>query len=610
MQQNMPYGIGYYAPPPPSFDQAPPVAPDYGPAAYGPPPSSSSPASPYSSAPSYDAIYPAAAPNPADPSYYAANHPYAPQVPAIPLADPSFNSPNSSYMPSNSLYGPPQGPSSYEATYDRSFDYGSAPLPHSISTPSIPSQPYGSSPSLYRSGSFHKGFPQPVTVKASQGSGGYADHGGSGAYISSKPLGYDQSNSGYLQGRGYEQLGQASYDIGPPDSYKYSDVYAYDGGQVEPYGSRGTRSTETSSIFNPLGTSGNSAKVARASPKSDADTGGNGVQKYRVKLLSESSSSDPTTDVLCQIGLDGVRMVVPATNKLLRIYPLETITKWEVSDSSTFTFWAKTIVDVEQRRIRLQSSSYTTSAILDTLTAACVQLCEMVDKDMPSEASNGSTSTSGSAETGSQKKSSFADWVTLKSKSAGQEEKQHWVPDEAVTKCTACGADFGAFIRRHHCRNCGDIFCDKCTRGRTPLTSDQDAQPVRVCDQCLAEVTQRLTNVESTNKPAVQRRHEDLAKKLQEELEKNAARKPSGGSSDNSGSFSSRSVRSGSSDAAVHHGSPHLRSNQSAPEGSGPRMREVACPTCTVHLQVQVPSFGTETVECGVCQHPFLVSAH
>ena len=29
---------------------------------------------------------------------------------------------------------------------------------------------------------------------------------------------------------------------------------------------------------------------------------------------------------------------------------------------------------------------------------------------------------------------------------------------------------------------------------------------------------------------------------------------------------------------------------------------------CCVN-QVQVPSFGTETVECGVCQHPFLVKA-
>jgi hypothetical protein len=29
-----------------------------------------------------------------------------------------------------------------------------------------------------------------------------------------------------------------------------------------------------------------------------------------------------------------------------------------------------------------------------------------------------------------------------------------------------------------------------------------------------------------------------------------------------------------------------------------------------IHPQVQVPSFGTETVECGVCQHPFLISAN
>ena len=27
-------------------------------------------------------------------------------------------------------------------------------------------------------------------------------------------------------------------------------------------------------------------------------------------------------------------------------------------------------------------------------------------------------------------------------------------------------------------------------------------------------------------------------------------------------------------------------------------------------LQVQVPSSGSETIECGVCQNPFLVSAH
>ena len=32
-----------------------------------------------------------------------------------------------------------------------------------------------------------------------------------------------------------------------------------------------------------------------------------------------------------QIGLDGVRMLDPSTSKSLRIYPLETITRWEVA---------------------------------------------------------------------------------------------------------------------------------------------------------------------------------------------------------------------------------------------------------------------------------------
>ena len=111
-------------------------------------------------------------------------------------------------------------------------------------------------------------------------------------------------------------------------------------------------------------------------------------------------------------------MISPSTNKTVRIYPLENITRWEVrlvfkfylltsifllyykvfkytlyhsfihnyvisfreilvqiNEPSIFTFWAKSAVDIEPRRIRLKSGSYTTNAILDTLTAACVQVC-------------------------------------------------------------------------------------------------------------------------------------------------------------------------------------------------------------------------------------------
>ncbi|PIO68677.1 FYVE zinc finger [Teladorsagia circumcincta] len=39
-----------------------------------------------------------------------------------------------------------------------------------------------------------------------------------------------------------------------------------------------------------------------------------------------------------------------------------------------------------------------------------------------------------------------------------------WVPDEDCEQCTACSAAFTVVRRRHHCRNCGRIFCHRCSR--------------------------------------------------------------------------------------------------------------------------------------------------
>ena len=38
-----------------------------------------------------------------------------------------------------------------------------------------------------------------------------------------------------------------------------------------------------------------------------------------------------------------------------------------------------------------------------------------------------------------------------------------WINDNMVTFCHNCKADFGFFTRKHHCRNCGNIFCYACT---------------------------------------------------------------------------------------------------------------------------------------------------
>ena len=39
-----------------------------------------------------------------------------------------------------------------------------------------------------------------------------------------------------------------------------------------------------------------------------------------------------------------------------------------------------------------------------------------------------------------------------------------WISDHMVTKCYNCKSEFGLFLRKHHCRNCGNIFCHYCCK--------------------------------------------------------------------------------------------------------------------------------------------------
>ncbi|CAN6582460.1 unnamed protein product [Malus baccata var. baccata] len=543
---------------------------------------------PYASAPpftssdysAYSQSYPPYSLNP-DPAPPTAPS-YTPSPP--PISNPNLQTfnptpqPPSSFPPfeTHSPYQPPPQQQPYQPPYE----YNQSAPSYATLPPSIPANPNpNSNPSSPYSSVYQSPFSQPPPSVPPVYENPYEnslklDHGGGsgGSYLDDRYGGYNRSRSDL----GPDPYGKR-YDAGPDAGYG-DGVYAYGGDKVEPYGARGTAPKSSSStLFDDYGrsisvpsgktTPVGSNKIVRAVPKADTqEDAKGGVQKFRVKLLAESGGQS-TMDVLCQIGLDGIRMLDPATSRTLRIYPLDTVTRCDKTDSSTFAFWSKSSVDIEPRRIRLQSNSYTANTLLDTVTAATVQLKEMGGRIRPTESVRPS-------EQSTERKKGLTDWMNIIK--PGNVEKDHWVPDEAVTKCTACVSDFGAFNRRHHCRNCGDIFCDKCTHGRIALTAEENAPLVRVCDRCMAEVTQRLSNAkEASSKPAGLHSHEDLAKKLQEELERN--RKESSGSKS---------------------------------DGSGRRMREVACPTCTVHLQVQVPSSGSETIECGVCQNPFLVSAH
>ncbi|CAN4123014.1 unnamed protein product [Withania somnifera] len=510
-------------------------------------------------------------------------------------SNPYYNYPNTVHVPAapilNSAPSPPSYASAppFSATYTPSSDYSSYPHPYTrnpdlLSTPPPPptpapvvQQPQHSSP--FPSFESHGNYQQPYYTPNSSYPSVYPTLNYDNTEKLNQNLSYFDENA-KKYGNCVSRRSEFGKDTYGNDGYGYGDgVYAYQGSKVEPYGARGTgsKSSTWSSSFDDFGrpigynsskdrSSAPAAKIVKAIPKADTQQDvKSGVQKFRVKLLAESGGQS-TQDVLCQIGLDGIRMLDPSTSLTLRIYPLDTITRCDVTDSSTFAFWSKSAVDIDPRRIRLQSNSYTTSTLLDTVTAAAVQFEEMGGRIRSSESPK-------VAEQPTEKKKGFADWINIVK--PVNEEKDHWVPDEAVSKCTACGSAFNAFVRKHHCRNCGDIFCDKCTQRRTALTADENAPVVRVCDRCMAEVSRRLSSTKETvNRATGLQSHEDLAKKLQEEMERNRRE-----------SSCSRQDRSG-------------------------RMKEVACPTCTVHLQVQVPISGSETIECGVCQHPFLVSSH
>ncbi|KAL1492248.1 hypothetical protein ABEB36_012726 [Hypothenemus hampei] len=59
-----------------------------------------------------------------------------------------------------------------------------------------------------------------------------------------------------------------------------------------------------------------------------------------------------------------------------------------------------------------------------------------------------------------------------------------WASDSTATNCKSCKKEFSLTRRKHHCRNCGDIFCNTCSDNSMSLPSS--AKPVRVCDDCNA----------------------------------------------------------------------------------------------------------------------------
>ncbi|PWV20971.1 hypothetical protein C3747_4g98 [Trypanosoma cruzi] len=66
------------------------------------------------------------------------------------------------------------------------------------------------------------------------------------------------------------------------------------------------------------------------------------------------------------------------------------------------------------------------------------------------------------------------------------------VDDAYCQNCAQCHATFSLFLRRHHCRLCGEVVCDSCSQRRASMPLHFKATGTsRVCDRCYRRMEER-----------------------------------------------------------------------------------------------------------------------
>ena len=74
-----------------------------------------------------------------------------------------------------------------------------------------------------------------------------------------------------------------------------------------------------------------------------------------------------------------------------------------------------------------------------------------------------------------------------------------WQSYDAVANCNRCEKPFTPLRRKHHCRQCGLIYCSSCTSIKLKVEGSENLK--RVCRQCANKIKSpsQVSNVASTS---------------------------------------------------------------------------------------------------------------
>ncbi|XP_051903699.1 myotubularin-related protein 4 isoform X2 [Hippocampus zosterae] len=127
---------------------------------------------------------------------------------------------------------------------------------------------------------------------------------------------------------------------------------------------------------------------------------------------------------------------------------------------------------VRQLRMRLESKQYSTPPSEPDIDYEDDITCLRESDNSPEE---------DSLSTQSEDRLSEGSWDRVESKDT---EVTRWVPDHMASHCFNCDSEFWIAKRRHHCRNCGNVFCKDCCHLKLPIPDQQLYDPVLVCNTC------------------------------------------------------------------------------------------------------------------------------